>query len=106
MPSTVITSCMPAPPLFRSAKNVAAGSIDQQAIELALNRGKLGGDSLPQILINSQFLRSHIPHHALCLRHEFVQVLAGAHVEMSEALKECVQILDNGVAKYFGLAVV
>jgi hypothetical protein len=91
--------------LPRPAKDIAAGPIDEQAVEHGLHAGKLRGHPLPQVGAVAELLRLDPPHGLLRLADQFVELLARPDVEVPESLEELAQVLDRRIAKYFGLAV-
>src|SRR5256885_188646 len=60
---------------------------------------------LPQRRAIAQGLRLNSASNLLRLNYQVIQLLAGADIEMPEALKELVQIRDRRIPEHFGFAV-
>jgi hypothetical protein len=57
---------------------------------------------LPECVSFSQFLGLDTLHDPLTLGYQHIQLLVGAYIQGTEALKELVQVADGGIPEDFG----
>ena len=90
---------------FERRRMFRRGRSTKSPSSVGLHAGKLRGHALPERLVVAKLLRLDAAHDSLGLTDQVVELLAGADIEMPEAIEELPQVLDGRVPEDFGFAV-
>ena len=91
--------------LLGAAENVPPRPVYQKPVQRGLDCREFRGHVLPQRVFVPQLLRLDVPHDALDLVHELIELVAAADTQVPKMSKELGQILDGRVSKHLRLAV-
>src|SRR3954467_3459543 len=106
LPCRSITSCMTASSArMIHADDLAPGTCHQHPFQFCLHPTHFRRDVLAQSVVVAQLLRVDALHHLLRLLHQTVEILAGADVEVLEALEKLIEVDHGGIPEDAPLAV-